>query len=348
MKQLLNKGIFLLTCICLIGFSHTAKAQGDLDGLLEGGLEDANKLTEGYARPFMNAFGTGMTNGWYNTAKTHKSFGFDLTVTVNAAFVPDDELLYNVSNLDLQSVTLSDPNYPNGDVPTLFGPAVAPVYTDNLTGDTFEGPEGLDIKEEFGFQAVPVPMAQLGIGIIKNTDIKIRWTPEIKVGDDGKFKIIGIGVMHDVKQYIPGIKKAPFDLSGFVGFTKMTLTTTFADQSASTGAGIFTDNGETIFEVNSFTVQVLISKKISILTLYGGLGFNNVSSRIALEGDYEARDSSGLIEETYTNPIDLNFNTSGPRITAGFRLKLAILTLHADYTLQKYSTLTAGVGFAVR
>jgi hypothetical protein len=35
-------------------------------------------------------------------------------------------------------------------------------------------------------------------------------------------------------------------------------------------------------------------------------------------------------------------------MTAGFRLKLAILTLHTDYTLQKYSCLTVGLGFAVR
>jgi len=346
MKRLFTKGI-LLMAFAMISLGYSAQAQGGLDGLLEGGLDDANDLAEGYLTPFMNAFGTGLTNGWYNTAKAHKTAGFDLTVTVNAAFVPDEDLFYNASNLT--TVTLDDPNYPNGKVPTMFGPSTAPIYRDNLSGDTFEGPEGLNVKDEFGVQAVPVPMAQLGIGIVKNTDIKIRWTPEISLGEDeGKFKLIGFGVMHDVKQWIPGLKNVPFELSGFVGYTKMTLSTDFADQSSSSGSGVYTDNGEGVFEVNSLTFQALISKKISVLTLYGGVGVNSVKSKIALEGDYRVEDANGIIEDTFTDPISLNFKTGGPRVTAGFRLKLAILTLHADYTLQKYSTLTAGIGFSVR
>ena len=35
-------------------------------------------------------------------------------------------------------------------------------------------------------------------------------------------------------------------------------------------------------------------------------------------------------------------------MTAGMRLKLAIFTLHADYTVQKYDVLTVGFGFSVR
>jgi hypothetical protein len=30
------------------------------------------------------------------------------------------------------------------------------------------------------------------------------------------------------------------------------------------------------------------------------------------------------------------------------RLKLLVLTIHADYTLQKYSTLTMGLGLSIR
>ena len=347
MKQLFNRGIFLLAFIGIVGFSNTAKGQDNIGGLLEGGLGDANKLVEGYVAPFMNGFGAGMANGWYNTAKAHKTLGFDLTVTVNAAFVPNDDLFYDVDALNLETLTLTNPT--DGKAPTMFGPATVPTYTENSTNETFNGPEGLNIKDEIGLQAVPVPMAQLGIGIVKNTDIKIRWTPEIEIDDNSNFKLIGFGVMHDIKQYIPGVKNAPFDLAGFVGYTKMTLTADPVDAyTAGSGGGVYSDNDEGKFQVNSLTIQALISKKFSILTLYGGIGFNSVKSKIALEGDYTIRDDLEFIEETYQNPIDLKFNTGGPRMTAGFRLKLAILTIHADYTLQKYSTLSMGVGFAVR
>ena len=339
MKSKLLKGVLVI--FLGITLSHQSRGQDAIETLLNGGLEDANYLTEGYLEPFMNAFGNGMSNGWYNTAKAHKTLGFDLTITVNAAMVPESEKFYSVDNSRLNNVTLVSPS--DGKVPTMFGPDTAPVYRDNLTGDQFDGPSGLGLDEELPIRAVPVPMAQLGIGIIKNTDLKIRWTPEIDLDGEGKIKMWGVGVMHDVKQYIPGIKNLPFDLSGFIGFTKLKLTADLTEASPD----LVSTDGEGLFETNSLTIQGLISKKFSILTLYGGVGYNNVKSKIGINGSYTL-DPGSILEETLTDPVNLNFGASGPRLTGGFRLKLAILTLHADYTLQKYSTLTAGVGFTVR
>ncbi|MBK7650901.1 MAG: hypothetical protein IPJ20_09335 [Flammeovirgaceae bacterium] len=48
------------------------------------------------------------------------------------------------------------------------------------------------------------------------------------------------------------------------------------------------------------------------------------------------------------DPVNLDFSTSGPRITGGLRLKFAVFTLHGDYTLAKYNSLSAGFGIYVR
>ncbi|ELR70386.1 hypothetical protein C900_03740 [Fulvivirga imtechensis AK7] len=315
-------------------------AQDDIDQLLESSLSDANKLIEGYIDPFMKGFGTGLGSGWYNTAKAHKTAGFDLTATVNLAYVPDKDMFYNI-NSSLENTQLISPS----EAPTIFGPDEEPTYqftyTDSNTGetitDTFTGPPGLNLKDDIGFNAVPVPMIQLGIGIVKNTDLKIRWTPKIDMGD-GTLKVIGFGVMHDVKQHIPGIKNLPFDLSAFIGFTDITTDVDLDDDTT-------VDNkGE--FDINTWTFQGIISKKFSVLTLYGGLGFNRVRSELKMLGEYEV--GSGTETEIIENPVDLSFKSGGPRLTAGMRIKLAILTLHADYTLQQYKTLTVGVGFSVR
>jgi hypothetical protein len=53
------------------------------------------------------------------------------------------------------------------------------------------------------------------------------------------------------------------------------------------------------------------------------------------------------IEET-TDPINSEFDTSGFRATGGLRIKLAVITLHADYTLGDYDALTAGFGINIR
>lgn len=319
-----------------------AHAQDDIDQLLEAGIEDATVLVQGYVDPFMKGFGTGLSNGWYNTAKAHNSLGFDLTVTANLAYVPDGDTFFNVNDLNLQTVELDDPAFADGNIPTMFGPdGETPTFREINTGTTFEGPTGIGLKDDVGFNAVPVPMAQLGIGIVKSTDLKIRWTPEIDLGDGGKLKLIGFGVMHDVKQHIPGMKNLPFDLSAFVGWTKMTTTVDFTN-----GDPTLDQTGN--FEVRTLTIQGLISKKFSVLTLYGGLGFNRVRSDLDLKGQYDINDDGDYNDPNEVNPLALDFKAGGPRLTAGMRLKLAILTLHADYTLQEYKTLTVGVGFSVR
>jgi hypothetical protein len=54
-----------------------------------------------------------------------------------------------------------------------------------------------------------------------------------------------------------------------------------------------------------------------------------------------------------TDPIDMEFkNKEGgitkPRLNAGVRFKLAILTIHFDYSWANYSVLSAGLGFSFR
>jgi hypothetical protein len=333
-KSLLIAAFALLTLPVL--------AQNDIDQLIKGGVADANKLLEGYTAPLLKTFGYGLNQGWYNTAKTHKKLGVDLTVSLSIVYTPDEDLFYTVNNNSMTTIKLENTGTAavaangSGKVPTLFGPAVAPTYRIVDGGSTFSGPEGVDLKKEIGMQALPIPVANLSIGLPKGIDVKLRFVPELTIGDDSKFKLFGVGVMHDIKQYLPGVKELPFDLAAFVGYTNMKFTVdmepTRPDQKG-------------IFETTSITMQGLISKKISVLTFYGGLGYNLANSRLALEGAYDMN-QDGTYETK--NPVDLKVDANGPRMTAGMRLKLAVFTFHGDYTLQKYNALTVGFGINVR
>lgn len=318
-------------------------AQDDLDQLMNESIDDGRKLISAYVSPVMNSVSLGLNQGWYNTAKAHKIGGIDLTITANAMSIPKSDLFYDGTKLGLQVVQLdqSTPGYPMA--PTIVGKNIEPVfsYTDEATGmkETFVGPGGFDLEKELGKNWVPVPMANLGIGLPKGTDLKLRFTPTIDLGDDSSLKILGVGIMHDVKQWIPGIKLLPFDLSGFVGYTKFRLESAFDPENNPDQRGYF--------EMNATTVQGVISKKFSVLTLYGGLGYNIAKSNLAMKGTYDINDN-GQADTNEVDPLDLKFAASGFRTTAGFRLKLAVLTLHADYTLQKYKCLTVGLGISVR
>lgn len=333
----LSKILFLSA---LMSLPLSVLAQSDIDVYLEAGEKDASKLIQSYLTPVLNGFGYGMNNGWYNTAKAHKTLGFDLTVTVSAVKVPSSKEFFTFRNSDYKNIKLV--NGETAQLPTLMGPnedgPELEIYDENEqpTGVSVTSIPGIGLKDEIGINAVPVPMAQLGIGIAKNTDLKFRYIPKIDLDGDGDIGLFGIGVMHDVKQWIPGIKLLPFDLSALVGYTKLTA-------NYNLEGNIDGDNQKGEFSATGLTFQGIISKQFSVLTLYGALGYNSTNTSVKVLGTYDLEDF-----ETLHDPVDLSFGEGSMMLTAGFRLKLAILTLHADYTLNKYPVITAGIGFSVR
>ncbi|MEQ9303257.1 MAG: hypothetical protein RJQ14_05020, partial [Marinoscillum sp.] len=214
------------------------------------------------------------------------------------------------------------------------------VYNENTPDEdddiSITAPTGLGLKEEYGVNFVPAPSVQLGIGIYKGTEIKLRLIPEQTFGDPGEefnTKMFGLGVMHDVKQWIPGIKNLPFDLSGFFAFTKMSNSYQMdADAPDQIGS----------FDISGTTLQGIISKKLAVLTAYAGVGFSTSKVNFSMDGTYDTEAG------TFVDPIDFEYKNGGLRANVGARLKLLIFTFHAEYALQKYNTLTAGVGISVR
>ena len=358
----------LVGAILLCGAS--VKAQ-DFGEIIAAGAQDANTYLESYLAPAMNSLGNGLANGWYNTAKAHKTLGVDLTFSFNMAQIPEAERTFLFVESQFQNMRLEPGNETT--LPTMVG-GDAPnerliVEAGNIQYNgqnipinediEFDVPDGIDLEEVPVVTGLPIPTVNLGIGVFKNTDLKIRLLPEINV-DDFSIKMFGIGVLHDFKQWIPGIKNLPFDLSGFFGTTKITSTLLSDVDSEQTGTlgtqtRFYSDpNSENYgeFIASATTIQALISKKLTVFTPYAGVGFNIVSTKIAVKGDYiyEITPPASQTETyTITDPIDLTFEGSGgPRFTIGGRLKLAVFTFHFDYTAQKYSTITGGVGIAVR
>jgi len=336
------KSVTLAIALITLAATRTT-AQDDINKFLQESVKDGEKLIGAYVSPAMKSISSGLNQGWYNTAKPHKIAGFDLTFTVNMMKIPTNQFQYKPANLNLEKIELapSSPGQPNA--PTIFGNKNEPVFRPKGDPDpshTFTGPPGVELKK-YTNGMVPVPMAQLSFGLPKGIDIKFRFVPQLNFGDNTKFNMFGIGIMHDVKQWIPGIKTLPFDLSAFVGYTKLKLNSQFKDDNV--------ENGRGNFDINATTIQGVISKKISVITFYGGMGYSIAKSSLAMLGTYKiGTDPITNQDVKAKDPVNLKFAASGPRVTAGFRLKLAVFTLHADYTLQKYSCLTAGFGIAVR
>jgi hypothetical protein len=339
-----------------------AQSEEDLAAFLQAGGEDASKLMEAYMQPVVRSLSYGMAGGWYTTGKTHKTLGFDLSITMNAAFIPDSEDYFDPTKLNLVT-TVYDGARPNSSgtfdpakkAPTLFGPKDQTQYTSSYDPDgsgpigvqsyTFRGPEGFNVKKEIGVAAAPTPMIQVGIGVIKNTDLKIRFCPEQEAGDS-KFKMLGFGVMHDIKQHIKGIKLLPFDLSALVAYNSVSGSTNFRNSDPSDGSPD-SDNGEMDYKFNSWVIQAIVSKKISVLTGYAGFGYSMVNTNVDVTGDYLIVPTTGS-SFTISDPVTIDFKNNSMRLTVGMRLKLGPVFFNGDYTFQKYNTLSVGFGCSVR
>lgn len=328
--------------------------------MLSGSIDDGAKLMQAYIKPYANAFGADLNGGWYNTAKPHKLLGFDLTASISAAFVPSSDKTFDASKLGLTG-TVSPANSTS---PTVAG------SKDQGQTITYSSVGGLSYKTPGGanWGIIPAPMFKLGVGLVKETDISIRYVPTLTFGSYGSTSLWGVGLKHSIKQWIPGIKMAPFfHLSAFLGYTKMTSNVNInfgpADfNSLMPSANQLTDatNGackdqkmELIFK--GFTANILASFDLPVVTFYGGVGLASTSANLKLAGYYPvpnvASNPTQLVAKS--DPIDIKMsNSSGsvtkPRLNAGIKFKMAIITIHFDYTLANYSVVTAGLGISFR
>ncbi len=335
----------LLLCIMSAPFLSYAQDESDLENFLEAGPADASKLMGAYLNPIIEGLSYGFNGGWYTTAKAHKTLGFDISASFNAVFIPSSKNYFRPADLNLQITQLVSPS--SGNAPTVSGPADPTTYRVNLNNGNqpdpeFDGPEGLDFKETFKVSGVLAPTAQIGLGIYKNTDLKVRWIPEVDFGGS-KIKLLGFGVMHDIKQHIPGIKLLPFDLALLVAYTNIQGVTDMADPNIPPGPGD-TSPQEMEYNMNAWLFQAIISKKLAIFTFHGGIGYNTIGTDADVKGSYVIPGYPQGVK----NPVSLRFSNKSMRLSAGVRMNFGPIFLNGEYTLQEYSTVSVGLGVTVR
>ena len=347
------KRIIIILFFCLAAIAAKAQDLGDI--LLA--ADDASKLTENYISPAMKGLMYSMNGGWYSTAKTHKKFGFDITIEANGSFVPKADEIFQFIQSDYNYSTL-----PNGEsfLPTVMSSddtetevdVRIPYQNDTYKVANFNMPGG--VGGDFPGNAVPGPMVQVGFGLPFHTDIKLRYVPRIGFSDDVDAGLIGVGLQHDLMQYFGPLDKLPLNVSILAGFTKMDVTYKIKDDNFADEISI--TNGKGAFNLNTFTIQALGSLDFTLITLYAGMGYNNGSSSISVKGDYDLTydivDNNGnvisTVNESISDPININFDANGFRTTLGARLNLGFFKIFGDYTLQGYNTVTAGIAFSFR
>ncbi|WP_229664872.1 DUF6588 family protein [Polaribacter pacificus] len=329
-----------ITLLLFAFWTTVSFGQIDLGTILEGGTNDANAYLKGYLSPITTGFGHGINGGWYSTAKAHKFLGFDIKVIATGAIVPKEGESFTFRNADFTNIKIDDTNLSSVEIPTILGSqklADRPLLEFSNGGNSISisSLPGSGLKEEIGQNIVPSAMVQLGVGLWKNTDVKIRFVPEQKQ-PEFEFSTFGIGVMHDIKQWIPFVKRLPFDVSVLAAWNDV-KSKFYMDHK---------NNPSQALEMNTKTTmfQLVASKKFLFLTVFGGVGTSSYTSDVNVLGTFKTKNTG----QTYTDPVALNYSGSGFRGNLGLNVKLLFLNISADYAIQEYNTFTATVGFTFR
>jgi hypothetical protein len=348
-----------------IGLINITRAQvDDLGSFMATGKEDAQKLMQAYLSPYLNAFGACLTGGWYNTAKTHKPGGFDLTITGNMAIVPSKYRTFNVDELELQSLTIIPGT--ESESPTVAGKdnKGPQMNYKNIAG--LENRQAFQLPSGTNFPYVPIPMIQLGVGLFKDTEITGRYVPKIGVGKNNDIGMWGVGLKHGLKQWIPFIKKIPvLNLTLQGGYTRLNTNLGIKVTPENIGLEEFNtlpipsetwNDQKLILQTNSYTGNLIVSADLRIVCFYGGVGFATTKTNLKMKGYYPTLVITGgspALARSDKDPISFEVKnqdggTTKPRFNAGMRLKFGVFTLHFDYTRANYNVATAGIGLSFR
>jgi hypothetical protein len=305
----------------ILGFSSYSQS---VQSILEKDIAQGEKLLEAYFTPMAESFGAGLNNGWYNTAKPHSLGGFDLTFTVNTMIIPNSAKTFNIKKAGGDIFTSNET-----ESSTIFGSSdeTQMTYINSNTGLSVD----FDMPGGFKTPAMPLPMIQAGIGLIKNTAVDIRYMPLLNIGDAGKVNLFGIGLKHDLLQWIPGIGDAiPMSLSLQGGYTSLNTELEISEQKVS-------------LNTKATTINLVASRKLLMLTGYAGIGYNSATTTFTADANF---DLSGV---KFDEKIEVVFESNkNLRANIGLRLNITLVTIQADYTFSEYPTATLGLGVSLR
>jgi hypothetical protein len=301
MKKILS----IIALVCLLTTTGLSQLEEKLNKF-------GQDFSKGYVKPLVTAFGADLNSGLYHNSKLKTGIDIYFGIKFMVAFIPSSSQEFNADLSELNAARDPLPSYGTPvKTATFFGNKGA-VATSTL--DTLQLPDGVNLKY------APVAVPHISIGNIFGTRAIIRFAPSYKIKDMGEFSFIGIGVQHDIGQWLP--TPLPFDWSAHIMYQSMKV--------------------KPVVEANAFSFGTEVSKTFAIATVYGGFAYESSSMKFK----YNIDPTSDLYQTIQRVEFDLTGENT-VRLTAGLALKLLIFNINADYSIAKQPVASLGIGFAI-
>ncbi len=195
-------------------FSGAIYSQGNDVDLF---IQDMLFLADGFASPASNSAVYQGTAGWFTSAESLDEWKVDVSMHVNALFVPSSKKEFTINNNDFKILSIM-----GGDsgaiLPTAFGGNTNVQFEGELDylGQTIQI-ENFDAIDGLDKGTLIYPFAQVSVGLPFETEVGIRVLPEMEV-DGSKFSTYGIALKHNFSQYFRFNEKEDLQLAGIISY----------------------------------------------------------------------------------------------------------------------------------
>jgi hypothetical protein len=327
------------TLLLVLFLGPVTFSQTDIDQIIQIGIENAERFSKDYFAPAGESLVNAMSNGWYNTAEVKKLWHFEAGIVGNLSFVREEKQSFVLYTLEYTDLT-----YRNGEAFQTVANALG-VNQEEIVVVINQGqatelevvlPDGIGDSE---INSLPSGFIQGSMGLIKSTEIKLRFLPRIKAVQDAEIQLYGVAFQHEFTDWVFPLKRWPVRLSGLLGYTNVKG---FYDINAS--SGIEGADQEVRLNTNSWLLTSVVSTKLPVLNFYGGLGYYFGSSDADLLGTYQIQNGP-LASETVIDPISVKNKAKGVKASIGAKVQYGIFSANIDYTLQNYNNLSLGLNF---
>lgn len=346
------KKLLFITSV-LLGFS--SYAQSGAGALIQGGVDDGEILLKAYLSPINKAIVFGLSNTTYSKfTDDNDTKKLEISVKLANISIPDEDLNYDISNLNMQHLEAKDPTQTIA--PSVFGDSIQTIKIASKERDLLGRPL-FEFDAPTGSQKTSMPIPSLTVSYrMKGTTIGANIIPPVTVPKtDMKVGLFGVSIQQDLATIVSSLENKPFGISiqGNASFLtgKSNLDVKPGDvyvpvtlNGSTTGPY---DNQE--IKINYSSIQLgtyfdyTVAKKY---TFFGGAAYNMGTSNIKALGTYPvyASDPSGLtsvVGEDIDDPIDISESFDRVKFEIGARADWNSFYLQLNYNIATYG----GVGF---
>lgn len=319
-------------CISGLSFSQTNFAE-----LIPQVVQDIEKFGNAYIEPASEAAMFNVNSGWYTSAEAKTFPQFEISVLSNVTYVPNSGGDFELDPLAYNSVRFED-GYQPKNVASIFGSDKdLSVFIDY---ETDEGLQSLEIELPPGVDngdvnVLPTFFVQGSLGLIKGTEVKFRYSPELAIGDIST-EIVGVALQHEFTSWL---KQEDFfvNLSGLVAYSSFKGTYYIEDEEPNNEASIVSD-------MDAWSFSLIASKNLAKFTFFGGLDYSMATSVSHFQGVYTMPEQGEQFQNVL-NQIEIENKDYGFSGSLGLNYQINHIKTQLMLNLQKYSNISIGVGY---